>query len=82
MHVICSIDVYLTTRYALLAFECTIVVLSAVALKRGVRKVKGKVEAVSYSVCAAVGLAAFVTFYALCYAINQSGYVPHTTHRL
>jgi hypothetical protein len=63
-----------TIRYALLAFEFTIVVLSAVALKKGVRKVKGKLEVVMYSVCFAVGIFAFVTFYVLCYRLNKNGY--------
>jgi hypothetical protein len=63
-----------TIRYALLAFEFTIVVLSAVALKKGVRKVNGKLEMVMYSVCFAVGIFAFVTFYVLCNRINKNGY--------
>jgi len=61
-------------KYSIVLFELSIVALSARALRRGVRKARGWVEALYYTLSTAGGLAAFATFYALCYQINSHGY--------
>jgi hypothetical protein len=66
--------VWFCGKYSLVLFELAIVALSAHALTKGIRKVKGWVEAVYYAACGFGGLAAFVIFYVLCLRINKGGY--------